>query len=272
MLANHIKPKLGDVPLSALNAETVRRWYSGLGSEHTTRNAHVYGLLHAICATAVSDGLLTSNPANLKGVMNPPAKRAAKILDVDDIAELANVIRPERLKCLVLISAWCGLRWGEVIELQRRDVSADASVITASRGATHRKGCIVSTPKSGKGRTVVVPPHIRAELVDHLEHHVTKQADAQLFPAAKGGCHLNDKVFREYLATALTAIDREGVRVHDLRHFAGTQAARVGNLVETMERLGHSTPKASLLYQKVVNGRDAEVAAALSKLAETLPD
>lgn len=150
MLANHIKPKLGDVPLSALNAETVRRWYSGLGSEHTTRNAHVYGLLHAICATAVSDGLLTSNPANLKGVMNPPAKRAAKILDVDDIAELANVIRPERLKCLVLISAWCGLRWGEVIELQRRDVSADASVITASRGAT--TGRVASCPHRNLAR------------------------------------------------------------------------------------------------------------------------
>ncbi len=78
MLANHIKPKLGNVPLSALNAETVRRWHAGLGTEHTTRNGHVYGLLHAICATAVTDGLLTANPANLKGVMNPPAKRAAR--------------------------------------------------------------------------------------------------------------------------------------------------------------------------------------------------
>ena len=268
MLANHIKPKLGNVPLSALNAETVRRWHAGLGSEHTTRNGHVYGLLHAICATAVTDGLLTSNPANLKGVMNPPAKRAAKILDVDDIAKLANAIEPKRLKGLVLISAWCGLRWGEVIELQRGDISADCSVITVCRGATHRKGCIVSTPKSGKGRTVVVPPHIRQDLIDHLDHHVAKDAQAQLFPAAKGGCHLNDKVFREYLATALEAIDRKGVRVHDLRHFAGTQAARVGNLVETMERLGHSTPKASLIYQKVVNGRDAEVAAALSELVQ----
>ncbi|OBK18653.1 hypothetical protein A5636_01875 [Mycobacterium asiaticum] len=29
--------------------------------------------------------------------------------------------------------------------------------------------------------------------------------------------------------------------IHDLRHFAGTSAARVGNLRETMDRLGHST-------------------------------
>jgi integrase len=57
------------------------------------------------------------------------------------------------------------------------------------------------------------------------------------------------------------------MRIHDLRHFAGTQAARVGNLPETMARLGHSTPKASLIYQGIASGRAEEVAAALSKLA-----
>ena len=78
---------------------------------------------------------------------------------------------------------------------------------------------------------------------------------------------MNDRVFsREYFAHALAAIGRDKVRVHDLRHFAGTQTARVGNLVETMGRLGHSTVKASLIYQSIVSGRDVEIAAALSKL------
>jgi len=34
-----------------------------------------------------------------------------------------------------------------------------------------------------------------------------------------------------------------------------------------MSRLGHRTVKASLIYQSVVSGRDAEIAAALSQLA-----
>jgi hypothetical protein len=55
---------------------------------------------------------------------------------------------------------------------------------------------------------------------------------------------------------------------HDLRHFAGTITARVANLPETMARIGHSTPKASLIYQQQVSGRPAEIAAALSALAE----
>lgn len=77
---------------------------------------------------------------------------------------------------------------------------------------------------------------------------------------------------RGHFRPALAAIGRDGVRVHDLRHFAGAQAARVGNLVETMGRLGHSTPRASLMYQHIVSGRDAAIAEALSKLAEAKPE
>ena len=91
---------------------------------------------------------------------------------------------------------------------------------------------------------------------------------ALLFTTTKNACHLNETTFRRSaFLPALKAIGREGVRIHDLRHFAGTMSARVGNLVETMQRLGHSTPKASLIYQQMVNGRDAELADQLSALA-----
>jgi len=200
--------------------------------------------------------------------MNPPRKRDPVILEVPEIAALADAIQPPRLKALVLLSAWCGVRWGEVSELRRKDVGDDCQVLYVGRGVTRRDGVYrVDTPKSGKGRTVVIPPHIRVELRTHLATHVDEGAESLLFPAAKGG-HMNDRVFsREYFAKALKAIGREGIRVHDLRHFAGTQTARVGNLVETMGRLGHSTVKASLIYQQVVSGRDAAVAEALSALA-----
>jgi integrase len=160
------------------------------------------------------------------------------------------------------------LRWGEVTELRRKDIGEGAGVIHVSRGVTHRDGCRIDIPKSGKVRAVVVPPHIRAALGHHLAAHTGTDAEALLFPPAQGGCHLNDKTFRRYFTPALKQIGREGVRIHDLRHFAGTQTVRVANLVETMTRLGHSTVKASLLYQQQVSGRDVEIAAALSRLAE----
>ena len=87
----------------------------------------------------------------------------------------------------------------------------------------------VDTPKSGLGRAVVIPPHIRDDIRAHLEDNVGPEPGALLFPSA-GGAHLNDRVFsREYFAKAFKAIGREKVRVHDLRHFSGSQVARVGN-------------------------------------------
>jgi integrase len=163
--------------------------------------------------------------------------------------------------------------WGEVTALQRSDFSADRKLITVARGVVHRDGqCFVDTPKSGRGRTVVTPPHIRPAIKHHLATYVAKGPGALAFPAARS-CHLSDKTFRRHYQAALAEMGRDGKTrpqptIHDLRHFAGTQAARVGNLVETMGRLGHSTVKASLIYQGIVSGRDAEMAEALSDLAQ----
>lgn len=270
----HITPTvLGRSPIAALTPQAVRAWYSGLGDQHPTRNAHVYALLHAVCDTAVTqDHLLTVNPCQITGAMNTATQRKPVILEVAELAALAEAIKPERFKALILLKAWCGLRWGEVIELRRKDIADDIEVVRVRRGATHRSGkCHVGPIKQKKPHTVVIPPHIRADLKHHLDVFVAKDQEAQLFPTARGGCHLNDRVFRDYLDAALTAIGQktgdDGMRVHDLKHYAGTMTSRVGNLRETMARLGHSTVKAALIYQQEVTGRDAEIAAALSELA-----
>src|SRR5258705_261488 len=88
--------------------------------------------------TGGGDGLLPANPCQIKRAMNTPRQRQPVILTVAEVAALADAIEPQRLRALVLISAWCGLRWGEVIELRRKDVSVDASVLSVGRGATHR--------------------------------------------------------------------------------------------------------------------------------------
>jgi integrase len=265
----HIAPTaLGRTPVASLSPQAVRAWYAGLGDSHRTRNAHCYAMLHAVCATAVIDGLLSTNPCQISGAMNTPTKRQPVIPTIPQLAALADAM-PERFKALILLKAWCGLRWGEVTELRRGDIDGDVEVVYVSRGVTHRNGqCHIDTTKQKRAHAVVIPPHIRADLKHHLDVHVAKGDAALLFPPARGGCHLNDKVFRDYLEPALkTAGIKDGMRIHDLKHYAGTMTAKVASLRETMSRMNHSTVKASLVYQQVVSGRDAEIAAALSEMA-----
>jgi integrase len=264
-----ILPDLGPIPLRMLTSDTIRAWHASLPADTPRRNSHAYGLLHAILATAVESELITKNPCQIKRAMSSNRKRDPVILDVAEIAALADAIG-ERWRALVLLSAWCGLRWGEVTELRRRDIGAGCETVSLSRGVTHRSGvCTVGSTKSDANRTVVIPPHIRADVKAHLDSLTGPDPDALLFVPVRGGCHLDNKTFADsYLKPALKSIGRQSVTHHDLRHFAGTMTARVGGSIsETMARLGHSTSKASLMYQSAVDERQAVIAEALSALA-----
>lgn len=277
IVKNHIAPRLGSISITNLRPAIVRTWYATALADKPTLQRHAYQLLHAICATAVDDELLVSNPCKINGATAVKSKRDAVVPTVDELATIADAIQP-KLKAYVLISAWCGLRFGEVTELRRKDIhyanghDRDPDTIAVKRAVVHRKGedgqrCRIDTPKSGRTRRVIIPPHIRAAIDEHLERFVGPDPEALLFAPARGGCHIDGNVVRAAFRAACHAAGVSGMRLHDLRHFAGTMTAQVGNLVETMERLGHSTPTASLRYQGQVSGRNIEIAEALSALA-----
>jgi integrase len=59
-----------------------------------------------------------------------------------------------------------------------------------------------------------------------------------------------------------------GFTFHDLRHTGQTLAASTGATIkDLMKRLGHASSAAANRYLHAVDGRDAEIAAALSELA-----
>lgn len=54
---------------------------------------------------------------------------------------------------------------------------------------------------------------------------------------------------------------------HDLRHTGNTMAAGQGaSLRELMERLGHSSARAALIYQHATRERDEAIAAGMGKM------
>lgn len=268
-----IEPTFGKVAVADMTPTAVRGWFSGLDATKERRNSHAYGVLNMICNTAVKDGLLDRNPCMIQGAMNTKAKENVKIPTTAELHAIADKLGASetqaRFKALVLLAAWCGLRYGEVSELRRKDITADCSVVSITRAVGHRNGeCLLGPTKTGERRSVTIPPHIRQDIKDHLALYVGKDSDALLFTPSRGGCHLNDRVFnKDVFQKAAKAVGREDLSAHDLRRFAGSKNAQVATLSENMARLGHKTVKASLLYQHSQSGRDAEIAADLSAQA-----
>lgn len=268
MLDRLILPELGDAKLVTLTPAKVRTWHTGLGGTHPTRNAHAYALLHAICATAVQDEVLDANPCRIRSAMQAQRRRDVEVLTPAEVDKLAAKM-PAQLRASVTLAAWCGLRWGETSELRRKDVGEGCAVLRIRRAVTYRGGRFyVGEPKTRAGiRDVAVPPHIRPMLKAHLANHVGKAADSLLF-ADDDGSHLRADRYRPYWEKARIAVRKPNLRVHDLRHVGAVLAAQSGaTTAELMHRLGHTTPQMALRYQHVAEGRDAEIAERLSKLA-----
>ena len=96
--------------------------------------------------------------------------------------------------------------------------------------------------------------------------HVGPDSDDLLFTNSHGRA-IRSSTWHPAWDNARRAAGLEEMRLHDLRHLAGTLTAQAGaTLKETMAWLGHSTVGAALRYQHVVESRNGEIAAQLDTL------
>ncbi len=268
LLDQKILPSLGDLPLRSITALTVREWYADLDPERPTRRAHAYALLRTILGSAVSDELIPTNPCHIRGAGS--SKRIHRIKPAS-IAELEALLAalPERYRVMILLASWCALRWGELIELRRKDLDLKAGKVKVRRAASVVDGrTIVGSPKSDAGvRDVAIPPHLLQAIQDHVAEYAGSGRDGLVFPAARTGEQIAHGTFFKIWDSARKAAGRPDLRFHDLRHTGAVLAAQTGaTLAELMSRLGHSTPAMAIRYQHVAEDRDAEIARRLSAM------
>jgi len=265
---------LVDVRLAVLTPSLVRTWYSDqLATGKKTQTSRAYGLLNSILATAVQDGLMTVNPCMIRGGQAATSGRKVEPPTTVELQKILETIAP-KYRAAVLIAAWAGCRYGELTELRRRDIRVlgpEALVVDVTRAVTHTKGVgfLVGKTKSEAGvRSIVLPPHINADILAHLSEHVAESSDALLFPNASGEGHLAQSSFAKHWYPAREAAGRTDLAFHALRHFGATKFAQTGaTLKEIQSRLGHSTVAAAMKYQHTA-GRDGELAKRMSELAK----
>jgi integrase len=274
LLKTRILPDLGDEILRAVTPVKVRAWWVGLGKDTPTSNTHAYQLLKAIYNTAVEDKAATENPCQIKSAGKPPKPRDVKPLtpaELDKVAESA----PVQYRIAVPVIAWCGLRFGELIELRRKDVHDDGERVTLRirRAATRVDNRLeVGRPKTDASiRDVTVPPHVAEQLRDHMRKRTGRGPESFLFTTTRGQ-RLSTTAFTKVVKRGFASINKPDMRIHDLRHVGATLAAQAGATTkELMSRLGHTTPGMAMRYQIAAQERDAKIAEAMSKLAETQP-
>ncbi len=124
-------------------------------------------------------------------------------------------------------------------------------------------------PKTNAGvRRLALPAAVTTAVEQHVATFGPEEPDGLLFVDLRTGTTPTITVWRRVWDNARQAADVD-CTFHDLRHLAGTLTATAGaSIRESMARMGHSSPRAALRYQHLVDLRDAEVASSIDRLID----
>jgi integrase len=269
LLDKHILPTFGDTSLSGLTPSQISAWRIRLGTKHQSTAAGAYRLLSTICRTAIDEERIYRSPCRVKGGATEKAAERPVVAIAD--LERAVAACPSRYRLALLLAAWCQLRRGEIVGLQRQDINLKTRTLTISRSWCVPMGgpAELGPPKTEAGRRdVTIPPNVVPQLQKHLATVTTVGPESWLFPA-DGDKPISPRTLDRAWETARDAIGRKDIRLHDLRHTGLTLAAATGaTTAELMKRGGHSSPAAALRYQHATADGDRVLADALGNLAK----
>lgn len=266
LLRVHLLPTFGRLSIADITPAAVRSWRrarldAGTG-EPTVAKA--YALLRTIMSTAVADDLIRRNPCQIKngGTVHTPERPTATI---PEVFALADAVQP-RYRALVLLAAFCGLRWGELMGLRRQDIDPDRRVVRV-RGAVSELNNgrrVYKAPKSEAGkRTVAIPQTLMPGITLHLDLYAETGAQGRVFVGPKGATPRRNH-FNGLWRKACAEVGIKGLHFHDLRHTGNTLASRTdASTRELMLRLGHGSSRAALIYQHGNQEREREIADAI---------
>lgn len=271
-LDNHLLPTLGLMELGEISPATVRAWYAAMESKNSpTARARSYALLRQILNVAVDDGAITANPCRIKsgGTTRHKPKHTPDLAQARRIAARM----PHRWRFLVVLAVTSTARYGELVALRRRDI--DVLRMTVSIERQWYRGAFRETKRPASERLVFLPKMIQGLLQAHLAAYVGPSADALVF-TTRNGTPPPTNWINALVHRAAEDIGLEGVTFHSFRHLGGTLAAQTGaSTKEIMRRMGQSTPRAAMIYQRAVDERDAliaeSIAAGVTGGAKVLP-
>jgi len=246
-LRNHILPALGNSRVDLITKPHIEDWVLGLtrsGVGATTTIAS-YKLLHQILEYGVDRGHLEKNPG--RKVWLPLGQKEPKsALTKGQLVLLAKECF--EYKSLVLFLGLTGLRIGEALALNCRDIDLERNLINANKSiATGESGRLLNTAsptKTGESRSVPITPALQ----ESLEQATHGKSKTEPVFVGRGGGRLNYGWFRR--AIFVPAAERAGLErttIHTLRHTCASLLIQMGTPVTTVSHiLGHASVKMTL--------------------------
>lgn len=276
---NHLLGFFGDMPMTAITSQTVQQWWDSYDTRHDphvagARNAAyetLKGIMHDAAAEpypGVGRPIIDRTPCIIKA--SRPRKRHKTVnASTEQLAALADAM--DRLRPGIGITAWItgrlGLRIGEMLALQRRDIDVEHGVLYVRRTLTQeydsKTGKTVTTVGTPKSLNSAAPVQFGGNIAKlfekHLREHVGAKPAAWLFPTKRGTTMTEANYRDRYFNPAKhTVPGLEDYWPHDGRHTAGAYLMDNGaspNMVK--KQLRHSDVRMTNKYLDTTDEQQA---------------
>lgn len=277
----HIKPYVGDIPLKELNTYNIQRMLDGIGGSLSTFVKN-YNIIHGALERAVELGMIPRNPC--KGVTFPKDdKRDMRVLTKEEQKRFIMALDGEYYRAMFLTYLYTGMRIGEGIPLQWKDIDLGKRTLKVNKKAIvahdynkHEAVQVVQDfckTKSSK-RTIAITAGLVAVLREHKETMMKLAEDtgeewseeSLVFRNSRGNM-VYSRNLQEVLYRIYDKAEIEGATMHTLRHSYATRCFEAGVDIKAIsEQLGHANVKTT--YNIYVHLLEDTKAKEIDKLGE----
>ncbi len=284
-VSGYLIPEFGETPLRDIDVARIKQMTDRLDQIPAPLNPKskfngitrpVLIVLMMILRQAARDGIIVA-PPQITILRQESVRHDADHDPDEDVASPTQVEAlyaavPDRWAIAVLLAAWCQLRRGECLGLQRRDIEwheNGSATLHVRRQLNATTGGYTDLKSEAGRRSLSIPTLMIARLQDHLESHVAPGAKSPLLSAdVRGGIPLSNTRRGHIWDNARDDVEDlpHRYRFHDLRHTGLTIFAQEGaTLAELMRRGGHADINIVLRYQHATMTHDQELAERMSE-------
>lgn len=285
-LEKHLIPAFGDRQLRAMRPAELQDFLNGRSNYSQTSNNYVRRILKGVFSQAHMEGVISRDPTlNLTRTGKKPETKRA-LTDAETVAVLRLIDRDTLNQSrLLAVLYYTGVRRGEALGLQWRDVDFSKKILHIRRDVDFKTNSIGALKNDGSMRDVPIPEGL-LKYLDGIrgigETHIICSERSNSFVGASAFADIWRGIIEDIktLGDTIECNEKTGLPVltpHYFRHNYASLLYNAGEDVLTMQRyLGHTDAKTTLaIYSHLSDKNEAQSADKVNdifkKVAKKLP-
>lgn len=261
VLNQYILPCIGGCRLRDINPMQIQAIMAGLSGKSNSLHAKVLMNLRSIFHVAVENGLIAKSPVSVTLKPAGKATEEKETLTADECQTLLNRVTNTRARTFLLIGLHTGMRRGEILGLQWKDIDFKKKVIHVRHNAVVKEG---ETTVSENMKTDAAKRNL--PLSEELEAWLSerkKTSHSQYVIAMENHKPLTKSAYRSMWKLIERELPDMHITAHLLRHTYITRMFEAGlDIKETQYLAGHSSPGVTLKVYTHYERRSREAATA----------